>query len=82
MANNPYVNKVVYGNQTLFDLTSVNVTADKVMKGYTTKNNAGVEITGTAIGNVVYVIGQRALWKIPETMARVEGTKLILTERS
>lgn len=82
MANNPYVNKVEYNGQTIFDLTSVNVTADKVMKGYTTHNNSGVEITGTAIGNVVYVIGQRALWKIPTTMARVEGTKLILTERS
>ena len=34
MASNQYVNKVVFGNDTLIDLTSDTATADKVLSGY------------------------------------------------
>lgn len=47
MANNPYVNKVQYGNSTLIDLTSDTVTADKLMQGYTAHDRTGAVITGT-----------------------------------
>lgn len=50
MANNPYVNKVQYGNTTLIDLTSDTVTADKLMQGYTAHDRTGALITGTATG--------------------------------
>lgn len=50
MANNPYVNKVQFGNQTLIDLTSDTVTADKLMQGYTAHDRTGALITGTATG--------------------------------
>ena len=50
MANNPYVNKVQYGNTTLIDLTSDTVTADKLMQGYTAHDRTGAVITGTATG--------------------------------
>ena len=30
MANNPYVNKVVYGGQTLIDISDTTATADKI----------------------------------------------------
>ena len=46
MANNPYVNKVQFGNQTLIDLTSDTVTADKLMQGYTAHDRTGAIITG------------------------------------
>lgn len=45
---NQYVNKVVFGNQTLLDLTSDTVTADKLLQGYTAHDRSGVQITGTA----------------------------------
>ena len=41
------VNKVVYSNQTLIDLTSDTVTADKLTKGYTAHDMSGATITGT-----------------------------------
>lgn len=42
-----YVSKVVYGGQTLIDLTADTVTADKVLSGYTTHGKDGAAITGT-----------------------------------
>jgi len=50
MANNPYVNKVQFGNTTLIDLTSDTVTADKLLQGYTAHDRTGALITGTAFG--------------------------------
>lgn len=47
MANNQYVNKVIYGNNTLIDLTSDTVTADKILKTYTAHDASGATITGT-----------------------------------
>lgn len=41
------VNKVIYNNETLIDLTTDTVTADKLLKGYTAHNKKGEKITGT-----------------------------------
>lgn len=41
------ISKVVYGGQTLIDLTADTVKADKVLKGYTTHGADGEVITGT-----------------------------------
>lgn len=49
MANNPYVNKVVYGGQTLIDISSDTVTADKLMQGYTAHDRTGAVITGLIV---------------------------------
>jgi len=46
MANNTYVNKVVYGETTLIDLTADTVTVDKILDGYTTHDKSGAQITG------------------------------------
>ena len=46
MANNQYVNKVVYGNQTLIDLTSDTIGSDKILSGYTAHDKSGASITG------------------------------------
>lgn len=47
MANNQYVNKVIYGNQTLLDLTGDTVEASKVLSGYTAHDRSGAPITGS-----------------------------------
>ena len=45
MAN--YINKLVVGNETKFDLTSDSVTADKLLKNITAHDKSGAPITGT-----------------------------------
>lgn len=42
------INKVVYGNDTLVDLTEDSVTANTLLEGETAHNAAGEQITGTA----------------------------------
>lgn len=56
MANNPYVNKVQYGNTTLIDLTSDTVTADKLIQGYTAHDRTGAVITGTATDPNIHTV--------------------------
>ena len=50
MANNQYVNKVIFGDQTLIDLSNDTVTADKILAGYTAHSASGASITGTCVG--------------------------------
>lgn len=45
MAN--YINKLVVGNETKFDLTADTVTEDKLLKGITAHDKSGAPITGT-----------------------------------
>lgn len=49
MANNPYKNKVIYGNQTLIDLSSDTVTASSLLSGETAHDASGAPITGTVV---------------------------------
>lgn len=44
---NQYVNKVVYGGQTLIDLTSDTITAADLAEGITAHDKSGAPITGT-----------------------------------
>lgn len=41
------INKIVYGNQTLIDLTADTVSADKLLKDTTAHDKSGAVITGT-----------------------------------
>ena len=47
MASNTYVNKVIYGNTTLIDLTADTVEASKMLSGYTAHDASGEIITGS-----------------------------------
>lgn len=47
MANNQYVNKVVYDGDTLIDLTSDTVDAAHLLKNYTAHDKSGAAITGS-----------------------------------
>ncbi len=49
-------NKVVINNETVIDLTSDTVAADKLLNGYTAHNKAGVLVTGT-VNIVTYYTG-------------------------
>lgn len=73
MASNPYVNKVIYGNSTLLDLTSDTVSADKVLSGYTFHDKSGASVTGTAGASVV---GTNLI--IPSSMGSVSNDNLTL----
>lgn len=42
------INKIIYGGETLIDLTADTVTADKVASGYTFHDKAGNTVTGTS----------------------------------
>lgn len=47
MANNPYVNKVIYGDDTLIDLTGDTATESDVLLGKTFHDKSGALRTGT-----------------------------------
>ena len=46
MANNQYVNKVVFGNETLIDLSSDTINAGVLLQGYTAHDQTGAPIVG------------------------------------
>lgn len=52
----PLVNKVIYGNQTIIDLTDATITgsneADKILSGYTAYGADGSKVTGTSTFDV------------------------------
>ena len=75
MANNPYVNKVIYGETALLDLTSDTVSADKVLSGATFHSKTGASDTGIAGASVT---GTNLL--IPSSIGSVSGNNLELVE--
>lgn len=48
------VNKVVYGSNTLIDLTSDTVTADTLLSGTTAHKADGTSVTGTVTFQTIY----------------------------
>lgn len=72
------VNKVMYGSETLIDLTEDTVTADKLLSGYTAHNAAGELITGTFSGGTSFAL---LLVNFPEgsnvTCTNTSGRKVL-----
>ena len=77
MAENLRVNKIVYGNTVLIDLTADTVTDDKILASYTAHDASGNIITGTCDFDVN---SQDATVKVAEMLigktAYARGTKL------
>ena len=46
------INKVIYGGDTLIDLTSDTVVAEKMLEGYTAHDKSGALVTGTCTNDV------------------------------
>lgn len=60
MANNQYINKVDYAGQTLIDLTSDTVSADKLRQGYTAHDKSGAPIIGSYVPGISVTESQDA----------------------
>lgn len=77
MAESQSVNKIVYGNTVLIDLTADTVTEDKILASYTAHDASGNIITGTCDFDVN---SQDATVKVAEMLigktAYARGTKL------
>lgn len=71
------VNKVVYGTNTLIDLTSDTVTPDKMLSGYTAHDKSGTTIEGTCDFDVNSQDGTAAVAEIlVGKTAYARGSKL------
>lgn len=71
------VNKVVYGTNTLIDLTGDTVTADKMLAGYTAHDKSGATIEGTCDYDANTQDGTAAVAEIlTGKTAYVRGSKL------
>lgn len=74
------VNKVVYGNRTLIDLTSDTVTRDKILSGFTAHDKSGTIITGTCDFDVNSTDATVAVAEILDgKTAYARGAKLVGT---
>ncbi len=74
------INKVVYGGETLIDLTGDTVTEDKVLEGFTTHDKSGASITGTCDYDVNSSDATVAVAEILKgKTAYARGTKLVGT---
>ena len=74
------VNKVVYGNRTLIDLTSDTVTEDKILSGFTAHDKSGTIITGTCDFDVNSTDATVAVAEILDgKTAYARGAKLVGT---
>lgn len=75
MAN--YINKLVVGNETKFDLTADTVTVDKLLKDITAHDKSGAPITGTCTYDADTQDATAAVAEILEgKTAYARGTKL------
>lgn len=74
---NKYINKLVVGNETKFDLTADTVTADKLLKDITAHDKSGAPITGTCTYDADTQDATVAVAEILEgKTAYARGTKL------
>ena len=73
-----YVNKVIYGNTTLLDLTSDTATADKVLSGYTFHDKSGASVTGTAEASVALI--ETVLWTNPSPSSGMGTQQITLSD--
>lgn len=67
---NPYINKVILGNEILIDISNDTVMANKLAYGFTAHDMSGASITGTA--EIVYDPATEAL-SMPDWMVTING---------
>lgn len=75
---NQYVNKVVYGGNTLIDLTADTVTSSALLSGYKAHDKSGASITGTCSYDAYTGDANAAATEILATKtAYVAGSKVV-----
>lgn len=73
----PTINKVIYGGETLIDLTADTITDDKLLSGFTAHDKTGAQITGTCDFDVNSQDATVAVAEIlKDKTAYARGTKL------
>ena len=78
MANNEYVNKVVYGNQTLIDITDTTAEEGSVLQGQVFYKASGARSVGTALTGDINVI--ESITMNGSSVAPDANKKVALTE--
>lgn len=77
----PNVNKVIYGNQTLIDLTDATITganeADKILKGYTAYGADGTKVTGTSTFDVDSSVATATQSEVLATKTFAKGGQIL-----
>lgn len=71
------ISKVIYGGNTLIDLTADTVTKDKVLKGYTTHDASGEEITGTCEYDINSSVATAAVAEVLKGKTFGKGGKIL-----
>lgn len=74
MANNPYVNKVIFGSTTLVDLTDTTATPDKILTGYGAYGADGAWMNGTATGGESIPDGDNLAYGFTDGALPIVGT--------
>ncbi len=80
MANNQNINKVVYGGQTLVDLTEDSVTPQTLVKGATAHDKSGAGIIGEAELNLVEL--SYGISTFAEFLAAYQSKKIVYCKAS
>lgn len=94
MANNPYVNKVIYGNNTVMDISDTTATESDVANGKAFYKSSGARATGTASldsavwGNITGTLADQTDLqdeldeKLPQSVNNVMGAKNLLPNKN
>ena len=81
MANNQYVNKVVFGDRTLIDITDTNFDVDKLPLGSVAYAASGERVAGKAIVHNVYS-DTTANWDSKVTYVPDDGDIIVYIDKS
>lgn len=83
MATNTNISKVIYGGETLIDLTGDTITADTLLRGNTAHDKSGASITGTCTYDSDTTDATAAVAEILSSKtAYVKGTKVTGTMKN